>query len=1184
MKAAIAWLSIRMSSSLSLADLEHAWSQDPQGRHRASGGRRALDGFRYQLALSLEQFFQRLERGEALVETAFEGLGDLAQRDGDVVYLMQVKTTLHRSSLRHAVDEMLAVDAFLERSFPEMRPQVRFHVWCRRRKTPAEPRDLDAQALGLDGERAQRWRQVAPRVEPVEVRLDPFLSLVVRYFDRTANAFLTFEALLGRLLRRIADGDDSRRIAESLLELWSEHREPKSQPPGRLLASHDFQPSGLDEDSILVGDRPFLQDLRRGCFMARPARCRDILEAIDELTLDGTPGGRRGARERRLPVVWIEGAPGVGKSVLMLQVLEELVMGRHAVVHRLSPSIEQLAEALHFWNRDPQPAVIAVDDLFAPNQRRAEAWQRVHQVIVDGRWTVLPLLLTCGPTDYREAFEREARREGTFHVHTVFIEPLDPEERHDFAAWYRRRTGTPAPAIEESNFAAAAFLLDLEHRGQRPDIGQFAERLAERFRHQNLLDDILMLLAADGVGVQVPSRAFRRHEDFVDLLTDEGILRPLEGSTQLRMLHPQLARGLYDVLVPPSKRRQRARHLSRCFELLRSHKALADGLLQRLHPKNGSPNLDSTVRRQALEYIGDSLCGVSTAELVAGHVRLWIDAAKDSLDRIPPNLLGCVRAWLRDPLMDPAAWGQLWQVAWGLTPPEERRPLVRQALEWLPHHPELDEWNYVWQVLWKARDPRHTSRFEELAAEWLLDESQQAGWSYVFQALYEHGSHRGVHRESLHQAAFDGLRHSPVSGVDPHLWDKIWRLTIEQKVEAWDFVDALIYRLAGCRFPHLQDKGVRFLWGLRQKLAENADALSVDQRLINCLAQHRQRPMWGYLLQHQKWRELPSDSLQPVLVEWLEKHGNRDEWNYVWQAHLEPDPDPHLLDLGRRWLDGREDEAPWPFVWQRLLEHHAGSKSQREHLLGLGETWLTGRRDHDGWSHVWEHLVKHRPESGSLRQAGLRWLGNGDERSQWNYMWRQLLDLHQDDSEVQKQLLEDGLAWLEGRQTIAQWPFVWRRLAQAFEPSRKESSLDRDQLMTQGRQWLDARLNDVHWPLVWHPLMAMQSAPKDLTEAAYSWLRRHLDRQSDAWLRVFRRALDASADEPVLLDLGRRWLQRPTDPSEWSQMWEALALRWPWDSELFQLGETWLTAQSTRDSEAATAVRRRLQAMGPLQR
>ena len=51
-----------------------------------------------------------------------------------------------------------------------------------------------------------------------------------------------------------------------------------------------------------------------------------------------------------------------------------------------------------------------------------------------------------------------------------------------------------------------------------------------------------------------------------------------------------------------------------------------------------------------------------------------------------------------------------------------------------------------------------------------------------------------------------------------------------------------------------QDKGVRFLWDLRQELTVSADVLSVDQQLIRCLARHRQRPMWGYLLQHRSWR------------------------------------------------------------------------------------------------------------------------------------------------------------------------------------------------------------------------------------------------------------------------------------------------------------------------------------------
>ena len=99
----------------SLLDLQEAWQRHPRFGRRALGGRRALDGFRYQLAVSLDRFFDAvLHSGREGVEVAFEGLSDLSENRGELTYLTQVKATLTRKSLLGALNEALAVDEFLE--------------------------------------------------------------------------------------------------------------------------------------------------------------------------------------------------------------------------------------------------------------------------------------------------------------------------------------------------------------------------------------------------------------------------------------------------------------------------------------------------------------------------------------------------------------------------------------------------------------------------------------------------------------------------------------------------------------------------------------------------------------------------------------------------------------------------------------------------------------------------------------------------------------------------------------------------------------------------------------------------------------------------------------------------------------------------------------------------------------
>lgn len=1187
-----------MPSIPSLVDLEQAWANHPLGRHRAVGGRRALDGFRYQLALSLERFFDRLDSGQVPGDSAFEGLSDLAHRDDDLTYLVQMKTTLRRSSWRHAVDEMLAIDAFLEGEYPALRPAVRFAVWCRRLESTGDLTALTAEELGLDDGLAERWRQLAPRVGPIEVRADPFLSLVVRYFGRLDNAFLTFEAMLGRLLRQLSEGLDSGQINTSLLDLWSHHRETREKPPGRLLAPQDFQQEDEEDDLVLVGDRPFLEDLRRGCFMPRRRRLDEVLEAIDRLLPETTSSQRR----RRLPVVWIDGAPGMGKSVLLLQTLEELVNGRQLTVHRLSPSPRSLARALELWHRDDQPVIIAIDDIFAPTQRRREDWQEVHHAISDHRWQVLPLLLTCGPTDYREAFAREARREGTLRLETVTLTPLSEDERRDYGRWYGEHTGSPAPPVEDDNFATAAFLLQLTHRGEAPNVEQFAERLAERFRSQSLLDDMLVLLAANVLGIHPPKEVFNPGGDFLESLLREGVLRWVDEPRSLCMLHPRLATSLYGHLVPQHHEHERAAHLTRCFELLRHHVTAEDDLLPRLLPEK-HPHLTDTVRRQALRDIGQLLASETPDIAGIGHLRQWLPLARRAEPQSAEQLLESLWTWLRQPDLASDVWSRLWQIGWqsndGKGPPPQMLSMVQQAQDWLPHHFSSPAWNYIWQALWrdapnllKIRD-----RLVDLAQDWLFQQPRQRGWSYVFQSLFD----GGLRTRPMLCAGLLGLRRSPISAADPHLWAKVWQL----RPGPWAFAKQLLFRLADAP-ASLQAKGLDFLWDLRRHHLGRDD--EANGRLAGCLEACRQQPRWPHLMQQSRLAELPARWRRPVIARWLTEHRQHDAWSYLWRNLLSlAKDDPSVFALGRDWLQNRQELSGWPHVWGSLFDRQQATEDE---LFAQGLDWLRGRQERAAWSHVWQRLLGRRPGHLALRQLGRQWLIDGDGRSQWNYVWKALVDDCSGEPEEVADVLLMGRQRLVRRADGGQWPFIWQRLMTA-DPEDTE-------LRRQGRQWLARHRRRAEWPFVWQRLQELEpdialieegrrwlldlgehsgwsfvwrrlvddavdvdgKPHQDLLDLGRRWLKGRESAQD--WSQVWRRLLDSPLEDDDLLDQGRRWLRRRADGGDWNVVWEALALRFPWDAELRRLGEAWLRRQSP-DRAAATFVHRRLRAMARLQ-
>lgn len=174
----------------SLLEVHDAWARHPLGKYRTRGGRRALGGFRYQLYLTLERFFDRTLAGDRKAQFVFEGLSDVAEARAGLVYLTQVKSTLTREAAREAAEEALAVDAFAADAIPEARATLRYQLAVRR--SPAgraiAPAALDAGELGLDGAEVDRWQDLKQRFLPVTVHSHPEIDLAISSGRRSGVA------------------------------------------------------------------------------------------------------------------------------------------------------------------------------------------------------------------------------------------------------------------------------------------------------------------------------------------------------------------------------------------------------------------------------------------------------------------------------------------------------------------------------------------------------------------------------------------------------------------------------------------------------------------------------------------------------------------------------------------------------------------------------------------------------------------------------------------------------------------------------------------------------------------------------------------------------------------------------------------------------------------------------------
>ena len=526
----------KVHSATSLQSLYQDWAAHPLGKNRATGGRRSLDGFRFQLYLSLDVFFDAVVKGSPSAQFVFDGLSDLGRMSGDLIYLTQAKTTIDNDSIRDAIAEAMVVDEFLEKEHPGLRDKFRFQIAGRRIKSLADenPGNLEADWLKVE---PARWDLVRTRVLPVEINASPRVSLATKLWPHARNSFALVDECAGRLLDGIGANESSSGIAETLLEVWNRNK-ITDQAPGRMLGVRELASVPCSTRRIVHGVAPLPEDLTGGCFKDWPDRLEPILQTVQE-----TAAKLDGLTERKpVPVFWLVGSSGAGKSVLMLQTIRELVLrGEVEAVNYLGPHAEWVPSSLHHGKRGNDRLVIAVDDLYAPGNRDGHWLRETFQVLFSTSWSRVPWILTCGPREQLKAFQKQVATEPDIKLVPIQIANLSQDEQRSYHAWYESHTGSSIPFLRESILVAAAWMYELRRREQlTPEA--FAERFDRRLGELGLREAARAALALNQYQFVAPATLFSGLEAQLDQLQSEDVYRAgAPGATPRRgrFFHPR---------------------------------------------------------------------------------------------------------------------------------------------------------------------------------------------------------------------------------------------------------------------------------------------------------------------------------------------------------------------------------------------------------------------------------------------------------------------------------------------------------------------------------------------------------------------------------------------------------------------------------------------------------------------
>lgn len=357
--------------------------------------------------------------------------------------------------------------------------------------------------------------------------------------------------------------------------------------------------------NVLTGQIPRFEHLRMGYFRQRAHIFRVLLEKF----ADWISKLESSDLIDRIPVFWIGGRSGEGKSVLLLQLVAELVQAdiispivQLASGEDLPKLLENLTTDTILSDFNSSRIFVVVDDLYSL-QNRDEWDEKIRRSTSLQNPSIA--IITCGPTEQLE--QADSRLNDQLEINKFSIPHLSLDECKDFADWYCMRTGSQRDlnmlTIENPLLVQLVFEL-----AQGVSISAFAKRFKKRLSSLNLFDVTKTILAMNALYLDAPYAILSSNEnrDALERLCAEDQLhfRVISQSEDtinnlgIRLAHPHLAWLLFVEWVEPPATISKswARELSKTVRLLESYSYATSlhALLHRLLTTDHLAGVDET--------------------------------------------------------------------------------------------------------------------------------------------------------------------------------------------------------------------------------------------------------------------------------------------------------------------------------------------------------------------------------------------------------------------------------------------------------------------------------------------------------------------------------------------------------------------------------------------------------------
>ncbi|WP_155370645.1 hypothetical protein [Catellatospora vulcania] len=1155
-----------------------------------------------------------------------ESLSDVRVIGNQTVIVTQIKRRLTSQSVGAALDELWDIYRLAE-DFAELRPRLRFQLQA----AESDTKVVEAQV--------GKWlaRRVIENISTQEV--EDFIAAVS--INKIVDPARELHALLHERLRApdpvglartwlarlIEASENEHGFASVARDIWNDlvglDNNKRRSGDIQLWRDEFSPPPQTEPGAYLTGQRPMIYHLRDGYFAPRPAVLDRVRREFWEWQesrpafVDNTV---------KLPVFWLAGRSGVGKSVLLLQLLADLHDRGIVRVIWLGSNSGLLGRAIEWVQRaeecDPDSdllSVIAIDDPYQVSSVEASAhWHdalaRVDDLRQRGEGESLPLIVCCGPTE--QALNLSNDFVDALIVRQSLVANEAAEDYDQLREWFVRRTGLELSRAHSPNMLLVQLFFEKHHGSS---LKEFAARFRARIRSMDsdgqVFEVVARVMALNRLYVGYPARAFeavltpRQRDAMAALQADEHLENRGAGSRQDTWIsHPQIANLMYDVWFPPGvETNVRRGHL---LSAIADCDAYGEGpagaaaplwaLSRALVDRTG--DLSSRI---AEDNVGDLLYTIFQKRvrdrgLPLGDLPVWLEIAANlpSIEWTPHPATQAVNCLRDADVTLPGIrltchkllqhWASLTGVADGIV------DLLGRSLAWHEFRP------LVIDASKKLRDPRLGAVIEH----WLS--VTRSGKLMIGDVLAGAVGKVGGSSRLLDRSAAL-LQNAPLTTS----WCEVAILLLERDTAR--YLRSVLAWLEGNRAHReivvLLERLLKYAphdpelakWASEWLASDSSDRSHVVRLLASRYGRADVGVSW--LLrnseEHQQWPNIwqatweaqgRADDLTEIGLAWLESCPEHAMWTKAWRVLWDARCDARrLAAVGQNWLLRGFGSHALPSVWEPLWE--AGS--DRGALAPIGLCWLQDSPTEYRWPHVWEALREGDVELSRIREMALVWLeGNTLGRHGWHFVWSQCLGQPQ---MVERLLVvaQDQLhAYVRSQDNsiMARWSRVWR-------DSWERSFTGRERLSALAGEWLScakvnknwcavaetvlrhgassklghiiaARLAElspdtVLWAQVW--LLAKQSGAEgiDLSRSGYGWLSRNQFKSQ--WLRMWKTLWDEGYELDGLWGMAINLLRNRPDHKRWHHVWA-----WLWGStadhtELKEIADHWLMYPNARD-------------------